>query len=301
MSDAIRVFSFLDNLVLNTGQSFDVCRKFKGTDNEFHFTSWVPYSEWKSLKKGLIPNYREILQNEIVFESDLPTEKENRVVALEILSSLEEKNLNFWCVFTGSKSYHIHLLCDELLKVDREVRPKVREFFAKSWFSQEIVSKLDFKNFDTRRLIQIEVATNPKTEKEPEVLREKIDGIQPSIPAEFFNEKGKRKYELPSSNWKRDLIPKKCDALEYCLVNKVPSGNFTRYEYISSSLSAYIRHKKNREELAKVYYKLQGKSGDLEAWDKKPSNFNCNQVRKFMEKNGFGKICEKCLLSGDVE
>lgn len=290
-------WDFLVKLKSAFNEDFWIAQKFKTSENEFFFTHWHKMSEWKNFYPTTTPNYRSILYNELVLETDYPTPEENKVIALQVMEKLRERNAKFWCVFTGNKSYHVHTFCDSLKLVQEFQIEKAKRILALDLLGQELFDKMDGSNFRNKRLIQIEVSKNPKTGLDTSFLEEHEGQI---LKFDFGSvldlEKTFKKYVLPTDDWKRTLIPKTCLALEYALVNKLPSGRITRYEYISPSLAAYIRNRANRDELAKKFYEIQEKHGDLEAWDRKPSNFSCKQIRIFMESNKLSNICEECLL-----
>jgi hypothetical protein len=289
-----KLFLFLQNLEKNFLSKDDkilLTRKYSISGNS-GFTKWVPIEEWKSCYSNILPNYRTIMMNEIVLESD-ESKEENFELAKKIKDVLVKNNFYFWSVFTGNKSIHFHLICNDLLKIDPTMKKEACTHFVHKYFSEDIVEKLDFSNFNPKRMIQIEVAVNPKTKLLPEVFFENLNGFYISLDDSLFEHKEKKKYIV--KEWTRDLCPKNCPSLEFCLKNKFPSGELTRYEFISPSLAAYIRYKPNRDFIAESYYKIQGKQGDLEAWDLKPSNFSCKQIRKFMEFHKKGEFCEKCL------
>jgi hypothetical protein len=297
-----QVLAFVKNFVDSTGVDVELSCRFE-KNGKFYFTRWTKFSEWDSKYKNLTPNYRSILPCELVLETDLPTKEQNFEISKKIMLELKKRNYPFWCKFTGSKSYHSHLLIPDLLLFNLDEKKDICRFLVNSWFSPEIAKLIDGANFKPRTLIQLEVSTNPKTGIDAVLVEEKLDGVPPkqllgdASEACFAKPMGRHAMNDLKS-WKRELIPRNCDALNYLIENKVPSGNFTRYEYISPSLSAYIRHKSNRNEIAAKYYGVQGKLGDLEAWDKKPSNFSCRQIRIFMKYHKLYSICEKCLVKG---
>lgn len=289
----MNTWDFLQKLFVEFGEDFWLANKFKINDT-YQFTKWYKYSEWKNIYP-MTPNYRSILKNELVFESDYATPEENLDLAKKIIMKLKQQKVRFWCIFTGNKSYHIHTFVNELKQLEEYKLEEAKKLVANKMIGEELLAKLDHSNFRNKRLIQIEVSVNPKTQKNTSVFEE-FDGEDFCF--DFGNSlviKKKSKYRLENKDWERLLIPKECPALEYALKNKLPSGQMTRYEYVSPSLASYIRFRSNRDELAKNYYEVQKKVGDLEAWDRKPSNFNCKQVRIFFEKNNLGYICEECL------
>lgn len=300
----LKTEKFLTYISQLTNQDIYLANKFKGKDNEFHYTSWIKLSEWNTRYPTLTPNYRQILSNEIVLEKDYPNKEENKAEALKIIEVLKAKNINFWCVFTGSKSYHIHIFCDDLMILEEELRPLAKKRIAQELIGEELYKGIDEANFGNKRLIQIELAVNPKTGIKAEPIDELKEGEQPEIP-ELTNQarliKLKRKM-VGEIDWHRNLVPVVCPALELFFEKEIKSNstNLTRHHWIAPSLSAYIRFKSNRDDLARKYYIAQNKPvGELESWDRLQTYFSCHRVREYMQDNNYGNVCAKCLMESD--
>jgi hypothetical protein len=300
------LFKFLEYIARIGNQDILLANKFLGKDKEFHYTTWVKLSEWKQKYPAIEPNYRQILSNEIVLEKDYPNKEDNKKEAEKIIEVLKEKNINFWCVFTGSKSYHIHIICDDLKLLEEDLRPLAKKNISKELLGEELYKGIDEANFGNKRLIQIEIVVNPKTGVKAVPFGELTTGKQPVIPELVSEErtiKLKRKM-VGEFNWRRNLVPAVCPALELFFKKEIKanSTNLARHEWIAPSMAGYIRFKSNRDELAKQYYIAQNKPvGELESWDKKQTYFSCNRVRKYMADNGMENICAKCLLEGGKE
>ena len=71
-------------------------------------SKWLTWKEWKTTRVRL-PNYRRVLPNEIVLETDFPKRETNKLVADKLMQILREKGYGYRCYFSGNKSYHIHL------------------------------------------------------------------------------------------------------------------------------------------------------------------------------------------------
>jgi len=287
-------------------QDILLANKFLGKDKEYHYTNWIALSEWDSRYPTLTPNYRQVLSNEIVLEKDNPDKKENKKEALKIIEVLKAKNINFWCIFTGSKSYHIHIICDDLKIVEEELRPLAKKKISLDLIGEELYRGIDEANFGNKRLIQIEIAVNPKTGIKAEPFGELTGGEQPEIP-ELTNEvrtiRLKRKL-VGNIDWRRNLVPIVCPALELFFDKEIKSirGNKTRHHFIAPSMAAYIRFRSNRNDLAKRYYIAQNKpAGELESWDKIQTYFSCHRVRQYMQDNNCGQVCAKCLMESDSQ
>lgn len=304
LNSSKQIYSFLDYICGLGNQDIYLANKFLGKDNEYHYTSWVKYSQWEKHYPNIVPNYRQILSKEIVLEKDNPDKEENRKEAEKIIAILKAKNINFWCIFTGSKSYHIHLLCDDLKVLEDELRPLAKKKIALELIGAELYKGIDEANFGNKRLIQIEFAVNPKTGIKAQPFDELINGKQPEIPELTKEErtiKLKRKL-VGDIDWKRNLVPIVCPALELFFEKEIKSisGNKTRHHFIAPSMAAYIRFKSNRDDLAKKYYIAQNKPvGELESWDKLQTYFSCHRVRQYMQDNNQGQVCAKCLMESD--
>jgi len=299
-----QLFHFLNYIASLGNQDILLANKFY-IEGEQHYSKWVKLSEWESTYKSN-PNYRQILSNEIVLEKDNPDKEQNKKEAIKIIEVLKAKNINFWCIFTGSKSYHIHLLCDDLKLLEEELRPLAKKRIAQELIGEELYKGIDEANFGNKRLIQIEIVVNPKTGIKAEAFGELTTGEQPSIP-ELTNEERTiklKRHLVGTIDWRRNLVPICCPALELFFKQEIKSinGNKTRHHYIAPSMAAYIRFKPNRNDLAKLYYVTQNKPiGELESWDKIQTYFSCHQVRQYMQDNNCGNICAKCLIESDSQ
>lgn len=300
----LKIQNFLDYVSQIGNQDIYLANKFKGKDGEFHYTSWVKLSEWNNKYPTLTPNYRQVLSNEIVLEKDYPNKEENKTEALKIIEVLKAKNINFWCIFTGSKSYHIHIFCDDLKILEEELRPLAKKRISQELIGEELYKGIDEANFGNKRLIQIELAVNPKTGIKAEPIDELKDGEQPEIP-ELTNEERTiklKRHLVGTIDWKRNLVPICCPALELFLKQEIKSmsTNKTRHHFVAPSMAAYIRFRSNRDDLAKQYYIAQNKPiGELESWDKLQTYFSCHRVREYMQDNNYGNVCAKCLMESD--
>jgi len=288
---------------LNDGNDILLSSRFK-SKNEMITTRWTLSEQWINQYK-VLPNYRQVLKHELVLEKDYPTREQNKEEADKIISKLEEQNINYWCIFTGSKSYHIHILVPNLKEINESIIPEAKQTIVKELIGSELYTGIDEANFYNKRLIQIEFSINPKTGKDTEPYKDKINGDYPTlkkIEKKLMVIKLK-KHDIGFKTWERDLCPKNCAALEYCLDNNVfkEQSNKTRHHYIAPSLACYIRYKTNRDELALKYYVAQEKnSGELESWDKLQTYFSCGRIRQYFKDIDKEEICIKCLLEGDL-
>jgi hypothetical protein len=293
----MKTWDFIEYIkTINDGKDILISARFKIND-ELKTTKWVQSEQWKQQYK-IQPNYRQILKHEIVLEKDYPTQEQNKTEADKIIQKLEEQNINYWSIYTGSKSYHIHLFVPDLKKLDETIIPTAKKTIAKE-LAGEYYEGIDEANFYNKRLIQIEISTNPKTGKNAQPYKEKRNGNYPTVTKieKQLKELTIKKHNTTFKNWQRDLCPKKCEALEYAINNNIQGKNKTRHHYIAPSLACYIRYKKNRDELAIKYYKSQNKpAGELESWDKLQTYFTCNRIREYFKDINKENICLNCLL-----
>jgi len=241
------------------------------------------------------PNYRFILPNELLMETDFDECRTNKEMMDCIQKLLDEKGICYEVWFSGNKSYHCHVLFDDLEKVSLLIRPKVKKALAERLTNEEIAKSLDFSNFGNERMIQIKgmphrknrqlktcVAVVEGTNKLPEGLIEQVEkkGHEKSLP---------KNYNIPT--------PNKCAFAEYILTHKIDAEN--KYIQLCPNVSAYTRNLANKEDIRKQYNDLQNPEDDIDRlgrWDNRPSKFNCFQMRLFAKKIGKNNLCEKCLV-----
>jgi hypothetical protein len=299
------IWNFLEYIKsLNDGNDILLSSRFKSNNGEMITTKWTLSEQWKNQYK-VIPNYRQVLKHELVLEKDYSKPEQNKKEADKIIQRLEEQNINYWSIFTGSKSYHIHIFVPELKELNSSLIPQTKSAIVKNLIGQDLYKGIDEANFHNSRLIQIELSVNPKTGKHSEPYKEKKDGGYPTLKSieKKMREIKIKRSDVEYKDWQKDLCPKKCNALEYCFENNVfeEQSNKTRHHYIAPSLACYIRHKKDRDDLARKYYVAQEKPvGEIESWDKLQTYFSCKRIRQYFESIGKDEICIKCLLEGDL-
>lgn len=277
-------------------QDIRVALRYKLNNGEMVTTKWKDtfISNWDKKYPGLTPNYRQVLDNELVLESDLPTREENKVIADKIINILEAKNINYWCIFTGSKSYHIHIIF-KLHNSEKCNIAETKRNLAKRILPRELYDEVDEANFFKIRLIQIEGSVNPKTGNMSEKYTEKINGVQPII-------KGAEPTvcQINMPEWKKSLAPEYCAELEYMMEHYVKdSSKMTRHHMILPSFAAYVRNKPNRAELIRKFCEVQKKDpSEIDGWDSLNTYFGHKQIREYFKENGLEHISVQCLLSG---
>lgn len=307
MNKLLDIRTYLQDLYNSTKENFWVGERFKFQNGEFGWYEWQQVKDYLEKKpiitssgkeKILNPNYRTTLKNEIVLETDL-TKEENAKIAERIIRGLREKDYSFSCYFTGNKSYHIHLFFkSELSELNDFQRTKAKNIFVEQ-FPKDISDLIDRSNLTKKHMILIPGALHLKTNNSKTLIASNIPEILNNFP-EMLLEEAKKTPEPKQDLSGLSYAPGKCLACEYSLNNYISQlKGLTRYENISPNLSAYIRGKKDRDELAQKYYSIQQKeTSELECWDKKPSEFSCKQLSFYMNSIGLGKICDLCLING---
>lgn len=315
-----QIHSYLLELYNSTGENFWVGERFKLSNGEFAWYTWqqvkdylagIPIVTTTGKEKLLEPNYRTVLKHEIVMESDLDIES-NAKIAMRICKALKEKDYSFEDDFSGNKSHHIHIFFgEELAALTDFYRTKAKNLFVEQ-FPKDISDVIDRSNLTKKHMILIPGALHPKTNfPKKRIMWNRLGEIN-KFPEELI-EQAIKIPEPKQDTSGLSYAPGKCLACEYALTNLIiQKEGLTRYENLSPNLAAYIRGKPNREELAKKYYTTQKKDGstdpitgetniktsELECWDKKPSEFQCKQLNRYMNAIGLGNICDLCLLQG---
>jgi hypothetical protein len=284
----------LHNIKSNLGKSFVVAYKNK----QGNWSRWLELDDWYS-KFDYDPNYRQILPNEIVVETDLSRE-ENEVIANKIIKILNKNNFSYLNYFTGNKSYHIHLFFDDLNNFEDRKRTFLKKEWLKYYFDKEDYFVLiDSTNFGARSLIQIPGSVNQKTGKTKSLIESSSKSSLNLMPADIIRKSmkiGGFKFKNKHSN-----APDFCGACELALREKFPAGN--RHHAVSANIVPYLKQFKNYDDLKKKYLQTQfdGKrERDLKGWEDKDSSFNCPQLQTYMREHKKGKICDLCLLEGII-
>jgi hypothetical protein len=257
------------------------------------WSSWLHWKDWKIVRQDL-PNYRGVLQTELVAETDYPKQETNREVSEEIRRHYRKASVGFDCWFTGSKSDHIHTLFPNLHGLEPQVQKKAKKLFHESILPKAICDDIDESNYGHKTLIQIEGATNIKTGKESVLIESYGNWKQNTIPEEIIKEAKKVPVKTFSSV-KKINIPNKCLLLEYACENTLPISE--RNIKIVPNLVAYTNDKEAWQRCADA----QGKNlSEFETWAERSPKFYCSQMRKYAEKEKIklGHLCSACLLGG---
>ena len=284
------VKKILDNIQNELMPNFKVAhRTYKSVKSDI-WSKWIPWVQWKM---PYLPNYRQILPNELVFESDFPTRQENETFAQLIIKKLKDSGYSYNAVFTGNKSIHIHVFFkankpEEIDKTKIALRIIGPELFNEP--------KLDKSNFLKTRMIQIENAQNPKTGNMPEKIDSNIGPDIPVIDSDYITtlEQKKKKSTIVTTKQKRIIdngAPHRCGFLEYAARNPLPEGS--RHLTVEPNLAAYINFNPEKEALSVEYYNTQ-QNPNTNSWRDADAQFNCSQLKKYAKSIGITNPCELC-------
>ena len=162
--------AWLDHLYYDVGKQqydFYVAGNYQ-KDGETHFTKWQKFSkaispinqdgncgDWKAQRFFEQINQRQILPNEIV----LDIEERNKIKSIVV--KLAKWNWEFSIFETGSRGYHIHIICDREMKEVEKLA---------------IVKKLgtDIQKCSDKNLIALEFFPHWKTGKLKKLISKEI-------------------------------------------------------------------------------------------------------------------------------
>ena len=248
-----------------------------------NWSKWILLSEWN---RDYSPNYRQILKEELVIESDL-TQKENKIIANQIIASMKEKGVGFFCSFTGNKSYHNHSFWEGLNELRDKQRTKAKELLAE-WICGKQYKQVDAANFKPKRLILIHGEKHPKTGKK-KVLFDSFQPEKVNIVPEEILEKAK---EVQDKVFESNVCfkPSSCSFIDYALKNKLPISD--RNSNLVPNVVALL-DEKGWEQCATTQDKT---FNEFENWAKRKPSFNCEQLRRYAKSVGKGNLCNKCLM-----
>lgn len=108
-------------------------------------------------------NHRQILPYEIIIDLDEPKSIKN---VWRICDYLEDKKENYFCFFTGSRGYHIHIVDLNLLNLNNNTK---REMALNIYSKFKI--DIDFMKANRTTLISMEYAPHWKTGKVKTIQR----------------------------------------------------------------------------------------------------------------------------------
>jgi len=110
---------------------FRVAICLNGTEGNMYWKHFIypseEFSEYFKYAHSMQPGHREIFQDELVIEGDLPKRQDNLKNSKWIEERLAGLNLTYKKYYSGSKSYHFHLFFPELLNYERKEIPQIKE------------------------------------------------------------------------------------------------------------------------------------------------------------------------------
>jgi len=125
------------------------------------WVKWTKASEWNWI---IEPTDRQIMENEIVIETDYDIIENKRLTKI-FQSTLKEKNISYFTYYTGSKSFHIHFFIKDIQKyTNTYILKSIKEEVAKD-IAKENYKFVDSANFNDKKLIRIEGSIHPKTKR----------------------------------------------------------------------------------------------------------------------------------------
>ncbi|MCX6803806.1 MAG: hypothetical protein NTY48_04530 [Candidatus Diapherotrites archaeon] len=257
------------------------------------WSKWLPLSQWS---KFTPVNYRQVLPNEVVMESDFD-DKTNKLIAEEICKKLRDNNIAYERYFSGNKSHHIHCFFVGLDTAPIQVSAKTKELLVDSLIGSELSSKLDKSLFGPKHLVLIPNENHPKTDVRKMLVDSYHQGSVNPLPEIVKDFISLHKQMVPQVI----ITPQekiKCSAMELSIKKRFPDGS-GRQNRLAPNFSAFSRTRSDRQQLRNAFYATQvdTKPNCLSCWDSKKSTFSCKQLRNYMYSIGEGSTCDLCMLN----
>lgn len=259
------------------------------------YMAWKKASEWDW---NIEPTDRQIMANEIVLETDF-TEPENKKYSDDILKLLCMNNISTWTYFTTSKSYHTHFVLPGLEKFeDGKYRQLLKIEIAKELIGTDLFSKVDINNFYPKKMIRLEGALNPKTNKRTHLIskyefvgQDELSNTLITNAIKLVEQREINKIKdyskLQLENLERQEVY--CMLMEDALQNKFPEGG--RHMNLCPNAVAILDEPK----LKCLCAKQEMDSMEFEGWAKKKPQFNCVQFRRYGASINKQDICKECF------
>ncbi len=143
-------------------------------------SKWRPYLDAQTDDEFINEaNNRQILLNETVIDLDLKdgeTTEELKSRYEKTIETLDVAGLSYKAYFSGSKGYHIHLIFNELISLEKSVRERMKEYLIRK-YGGDLMKKSD------RTMIALENAPHWKTGGVKTLLNEKQgnNNLQPTL------------------------------------------------------------------------------------------------------------------------
>lgn len=275
--------------MLDIPESAWVARRFKAKDGTITCTKWLSPSDWAKQHKTK-PNYRSVLPNEIVLETDFPAKEINWLVAQKIMGLLRQQGYGYKCLFSGNKSFHVHLF------FNAELSPKCKKLWIGATLGEVLAADIDESNCGKKHLIGIENTPHPKTGACKTLVCEHGNWQANTMPKKIIEAACKEPEKTFSKNHTVSAT-KNCPFLNYCLENKIDLQNRQQNSNFSPNVFAYFKgNEKLLQQLVETQQQENITLARLNCWKQYRPEFNCKQVQKFAGSINKRAICDLCLL-----
>ena len=295
------VKQFLDSIYQEGKNPFDVCHR-KVVNGKSFFSKWIPYQDWKY---ATLPNYRTLLPNEMLLETDYKKKEANDAIAKEMMNKMAARGIPFYAFYTGNKSTHIHFFVQHP-KYQKDIIARNKKLIIKHIFGENIFDIIDTANLGERRMIQIEYSINPKTGQPSQLVRNE-EGNPYKLPKDLMlyhvgelKDKATKLF-INKKEILNNKAPRYCPFIEFCCTNELPTMDethpYSRNQYIAPNVAAYVLANKEKSYLFERYYESQ-KSQVRKEWLGCNPEFNCKMLQDYAEKNNITKFCDICKKHG---
>ena len=278
-------------------------------DNKFKCTKWIKLRLWDFKIRG-DPTDREVLPNELIFETDLPNPEENKAIAQILMNRLKAEGFSFECWYSGNKSYPIYTYWKDLDLFDKDIISIIREVIARH-IAGDLYDILD-DNFikKSSQMILIKGAKHPKSNKYKILYRSYHRYKLNKIPIQILenikyykdmirlskDDLSRYIHIINKLNSRREIKSvSDCGILRLAMERKFPEGQ--RNRVLAPNFMALDPEEWQIRKLAQVQ---EMSLTDIVGWRRAGcfrKYFSCGQVRKYAESLGLGEICKKCFNS----
>jgi hypothetical protein len=262
-----------------------VAYRWKTKDGKIACSKWLSPSDWKKQHKTQ-PNYRSIMPNEIVLETDFPTKETNWLVAQKITELLRQQGYGYRCFFSGNKSFHIHLFFTEMALLPEQL-VRCKKLWILQTLGEVLANDVDESNCGKKHLIGIEETPHPKTGAKKTSVAEHGDWQANAMPESILQEAKKE----PKVNFVKqvdNIAPKHCLLIQWACENKLPVS--CRNQNLVPNVVAFTQDRKVWQQCANT----QGKQvSEFENWAARKPQFNCRQLQVYGKKIGIS-VCNYC-------
>ena len=254
------------------------------------YEKWVKASEWNWNNE---PTDRQIMDNEIVLETDYDMETNKRLTRL-FQNKLREFGVMYYTYFTGSKSFHIHFFVKDIQKYTHTHMGKSIKFEIAKEVAGENFKFVDKQNFIDKKLIRIEGSIHPKTKRKG-TLFDKFNGKQYEISEVLLAKALPKQLAIAQTEKFGNKNKFYCYVIEEAMKIKFPEGN--RHMCLCPNACAI---------LTKPEFDILCKAQQMDAnnewkWKLKDPMFRCLQLRKYAKDIGKQNLCKQCIRDGNFK